>query len=138
MRILQYLAEHFCANPACGAYSYIVHGWMHPDHPAFNINLLEKKEGVVNYWFHQVASARHATSNPFSVLDNLFYHNFIALVMEELALKQPELIGREEELSKLKERLNNAIAGKGSAIFISGEAGIGKTRLVSEVRAPQG
>lgn len=53
--------------------------------------------------------------------------------MTELALQQPELIGRAEELNKLKQSLDNAIAGKGSTIFISGEAGIGKTRLVSEL-----
>ncbi|MCK5310048.1 MAG: AAA family ATPase, partial [Thermoplasmata archaeon] len=53
--------------------------------------------------------------------------------MEELALHQPELIGRDEELNKLKQSLDNAIAGNGSTVFIAGEAGIGKTRLVSEI-----
>ncbi|MCK4757649.1 MAG: tetratricopeptide repeat protein [Thermoplasmata archaeon] len=52
--------------------------------------------------------------------------------MEELALQQPELIGREEEFNKLKHSLENAIDGKGSTILISGEAGIGKTRIVEE------
>ncbi len=33
----------------------------------------------------------------------------------------------------MKKSLDNAIAGKGSTIFIDGEAGIGKTRLVSEL-----
>ncbi len=53
--------------------------------------------------------------------------------MEESTLQQPELIGREEELNNLKQYLDHAIAGKGSTIFIAGEAGIGKTRLVSEL-----
>jgi predicted ATPase len=53
--------------------------------------------------------------------------------LEEFALQQPELIGRETELSKLKQALAYAITGKGSTIFIAGEAGIGKTRLVSEL-----
>ena len=53
--------------------------------------------------------------------------------MKELAIHQPDLIGREAELSKLKQSLANAIAGKGSTLFIAGEAGIGKTRLVSEL-----
>lgn len=53
--------------------------------------------------------------------------------MEEFEFKQPALIGRGEELSRLKATLDNAIAGKGSTIFIAGEAGIGKTRLVSEL-----
>ncbi len=53
--------------------------------------------------------------------------------MEESALRQPELIGREAELSQLKQALDNAVSGKGSTIFIAGETGIGKTRLVSEL-----
>lgn len=54
--------------------------------------------------------------------------------MDKLELGQPELIGREEELSKLKSTLNNAVDGKGSTIFLSGEAGIGKTMLVDAFR----
>jgi tetratricopeptide (TPR) repeat protein len=53
--------------------------------------------------------------------------------MEELALQQPELVGREEELNTLKRSLDNAIDGKGSTVFIAGEAGIGKTRMVNEL-----
>ncbi|MCK5037884.1 MAG: tetratricopeptide repeat protein [Thermoplasmata archaeon] len=54
--------------------------------------------------------------------------------MEELVLQQTELIGRDEKLFKLKDSLDNAIIGKGSMVFIAGEAGIGKTRLVSELK----
>ncbi len=54
--------------------------------------------------------------------------------MEELALQQPELIGRENELNKLKHSLDNAIDGSGSALLLSGEAGIGKTWLAEEFR----
>lgn len=54
--------------------------------------------------------------------------------MEGLALRQPELVGREEELDKLSQSLDNAISGKGSTVLIAGEAGIGKTRLVSELK----
>jgi len=53
--------------------------------------------------------------------------------MEELKLRQPKLIGREDELNKLKQNLKNAIEGNGSLTLISGEAGIGKTRIVSEL-----
>ena len=52
--------------------------------------------------------------------------------MEELRPQQIELIGREEELNLLKGNLEDAIIGKGSTILISGEAGVGKTRLVDE------
>lgn len=46
---------------------------------------------------------------------------------------QPEMIGRESELEKLREYLDCATEGKGKTVFISGEAGVGKTRLVSEL-----
>ncbi len=56
--------------------------------------------------------------------------------MEEKTLDitfQPELIGREKELEILVDRFEQAERGLGSTVFISGEAGIGKTRLVSEL-----
>ena len=54
--------------------------------------------------------------------------------MEGPALNDPELIGRSDELDRLTNALNDAIEGKGSTIFIGGEAGIGKTRLVNELK----
>ncbi|MEM2900735.1 MAG: ATP-binding protein, partial [Thermoplasmata archaeon] len=49
-------------------------------------------------------------------------------------LNKPALIGREKELSQLKEMLDSMLAGHGGLVFISGEAGIGKTRLIFELR----
>ncbi len=47
-------------------------------------------------------------------------------------LVQPVLVGREKELGELRRHLEMAIEGKGKTVFISAEAGIGKTRLVQE------
>ena len=44
------------------------------------------------------------------------------------------LVGRQEELSALRGALQEMTAGKGSVAVISGEAGLGKTRLVQECR----
>jgi ATP/maltotriose-dependent transcriptional regulator MalT len=44
-------------------------------------------------------------------------------------------VGRAPELKRLGDALSAAAAGRGSSILISGDAGIGKTRLVSEVAA---
>jgi predicted ATPase len=44
----------------------------------------------------------------------------------------PELIGREEEMEILISALQKAAEGRGSMILIEGEAGIGKTHLLSE------
>jgi tetratricopeptide (TPR) repeat protein len=53
--------------------------------------------------------------------------------MEELDF-HPEMIGRENELDEIQRYLDGARQGKGSTIFISGEAGIGKTRLTTELK----
>ncbi len=47
-------------------------------------------------------------------------------------LLQPVLVGREREIGELRRHLEMAIEGKGRTVFISAEAGIGKTRLVQE------
>ncbi len=43
------------------------------------------------------------------------------------------IVGRDRERAQLRQCLDNAIAGHGSLVLISGEAGIGKTTLVSEL-----
>jgi predicted ATPase len=47
-------------------------------------------------------------------------------------LAEPVLVGREKELEKLQEFLSSTISGKGKTVFVSGEAGSGKTRLIKE------
>jgi tetratricopeptide (TPR) repeat protein len=47
-------------------------------------------------------------------------------------LAEPILVGRERELAELMCCLDLAIQGKGKTVFVSGEAGAGKTRLVNE------
>jgi len=45
---------------------------------------------------------------------------------------EPAFIGRELELKELKQYLDSVVQGKGTTVFISGEAGSGKTRLTNE------
>ncbi|MHC4341830.1 MAG: serine/threonine-protein kinase [Planctomycetota bacterium] len=52
---------------------------------------------------------------------------------EVLAPAQP-LVGRRSELASLKELLTQAAEGKGATVLLTGEAGIGKTRLMQELR----
>jgi DNA-binding CsgD family transcriptional regulator len=47
----------------------------------------------------------------------------------------PELVGREAELALLEPRLRAAFDGDGQVLLLSGEPGIGKTRLAQEVTA---
>jgi tetratricopeptide (TPR) repeat protein len=50
-----------------------------------------------------------------------------------VALNQPEMVGRWEELADLKAKLDAVLLNTGSMVLIAGEAGIGKTRLVTEL-----
>jgi predicted ATPase len=47
-------------------------------------------------------------------------------------LAEPVLVSRECKLEDLNALLNLAIEGKGNTVFVSGEAGIEKTRLANE------
>ncbi len=48
---------------------------------------------------------------------------------------QSPLVGREAEMSRLGVWLREAVAGQGRLVLISGEAGVGKTRLTQEFTA---
>jgi predicted ATPase len=52
-----------------------------------------------------------------------------------VAAKEVPLVDRAEEMSILKEAVYKAVHGEGGLIFVHGEAGIGKTRLIREVSA---
>jgi tetratricopeptide (TPR) repeat protein/KaiC/GvpD/RAD55 family RecA-like ATPase len=52
-----------------------------------------------------------------------------------IATKEVPLVDRVEEMNALKEAVYRAVHGEGGLVFIHGEAGIGKTRLVRELGA---
>ncbi|MGD0645203.1 MAG: AAA family ATPase [Candidatus Bathyarchaeia archaeon] len=54
------------------------------------------------------------------------------MILTSGVLAEPILAGRERELGELQSLLNLAVEGKGTTVFISGEAGTGKTRLIKE------
>jgi len=47
-------------------------------------------------------------------------------------MRSPEFIGRPAELAAVRQLVDAAAAGSGSALLVTGEAGIGKTRLLEE------
>jgi class 3 adenylate cyclase/tetratricopeptide (TPR) repeat protein len=44
------------------------------------------------------------------------------------------LVGRDRQLALLKDRVEESLLGSGEVVFVSGEAGIGKSRLMLELR----
>ena len=52
-------------------------------------------------------------------------------------VSSPTFVGRREELGALADAVSEAAAGSESVVLISGEPGIGKSRLISEFAAPR-
>ncbi len=50
-------------------------------------------------------------------------------------LQAAQLVGRDEELALLSELLVQTVNGQGSALLVAGESGVGKSRLLDELRA---
>ena len=57
----------------------------------------------------------------------------LASQLERIEYSLPKLVGREKELLRLEEIARKTLEGSGKAVLISGEAGIGKTRLAKEL-----
>lgn len=51
---------------------------------------------------------------------------------KSVVLAEPVLAGREREFEELQRHLDLALEGNGATVFVSGEAGSGKTRLANE------
>ena len=48
-------------------------------------------------------------------------------------VQSPVLVGRDEHLEEAERRLVDAASGRGRTLLITGEAGIGKTRLLGAI-----
>src|SRR5262249_59280695 len=48
---------------------------------------------------------------------------------------EPPLVGRQPNVARLRKELDEALAGRGRVVVLIGEAGAGKSRLVSELTA---
>ncbi|MCI0714020.1 MAG: tetratricopeptide repeat protein [Chloroflexi bacterium] len=55
-------------------------------------------------------------------------------ISQESYLRSARLVGRSEELSRLEDLLSKTINGVGSVWLIGGESGVGKSRLLDELR----
>jgi tetratricopeptide (TPR) repeat protein len=55
--------------------------------------------------------------------------------IRESYLRSARFVGREEELGQLTDALRQAVVGHGSAWLVGGESGVGKSRLLEELRS---
>ena len=74
------------------------------------------------------------------VLAALADHTGQALAVETAAtresfLQAAELVGRDAELARLASMLGDATEGRGGGALVGGESGVGKSRLIDELRA---
>ena len=54
--------------------------------------------------------------------------------IRESYMQAAKFVGRQAEMAQLKQALEKAASGSGSAWLLSGESGVGKSRLISELR----
>ena len=71
-------------------------------------------------------------NNPLSVFTLTGKRRHRAVRLQEPTYALP-MVGRENELASISERLTRTLTGQGQVLGIVGEAGIGKSRLVAEV-----
>lgn len=57
-----------------------------------------------------------------------------SVAIRESFLQAARFVGRERELQQLSESLNQAIEGQGNTWLVGGESGVGKSRLLNELR----
>lgn len=81
----------------------------------------------------------HRYRNAWSVLEDLQYVTGKTYLVETTAQKRgylysSKLVGREKEIARFKRHLRRLIQGQSTSLFIGAPAGIGKTRLLKEMK----
>jgi predicted ATPase len=60
-------------------------------------------------------------------------HTFPSAARDHMEILTLDMVDREKEYQKLSQAYFRSISGRGTTVFIQGEAGIGKTRLIEEL-----
>jgi class 3 adenylate cyclase/tetratricopeptide (TPR) repeat protein len=86
------------------------------------------------------AAQSHFTFKPYKAKDQPFpvYQLISERTVESGASHKvqvfSEMVGRDQELARLESQIHKAVKGKGSVVNVFGEPGIGKSRLLAELR----
>ena len=101
------------------------------------MNADEMVKGVVGRMLAKAPEDRYGdASEIINVLRGLSGHRIRVetAAMRESFLQAATFVGREAEMSQLWEMLTDALSGSGRACLIAGESGVGKSRLLEELR----
>jgi tetratricopeptide (TPR) repeat protein len=91
----------------------------------------EKRYQTAEELRSDLESLREGTATP-SVLGKAGLPGFLVETEAAVPEKRPIFVAREHELGQLGKWLNSSLAGKGQVVFVTGEAGSGKTALLQE------
>lgn len=106
-----------------------------PDIAALDID--EQLALVIEQLLQKTPDARYQTANDVIAALNAVSENPIPIetaATRESYLQAARLVGRSEELDQISAALTQAIKGAGSMWLVGGENGVGKSRLVDELR----
>ena len=102
--------------------------------------LMDDRAGALQVYYACATTIRRELGVEPSQEIQSFYQRLVgaeqsaqAQFREEKAPEQMRLVGRKQEWSRLKEAWGSVQKGKAALVLILGEAGIGKTRLASEL-----
>ena len=82
---------------------------------------------------HFIFQPYKAKNQPFPVYQ-LISERTVELGASHKVQAFSEMVGRDQELTRLESQIHKAVKGKGSVVNVFGEPGIGKSRLLAELR----
>jgi predicted ATPase/class 3 adenylate cyclase len=109
--------------------------------PPDTILLSDKTHELIRHKFHCLDFGRKKLKGfrePMPVSQVVGQRPLTLLFDARKAIGLTPFVGREAEVALLRERWRQTVAGNGQSVLISGEPGIGKSRLCSELRSSIG
>ncbi|HEY3097966.1 MAG TPA: AAA family ATPase [Methylomirabilota bacterium] len=97
--------------------------------------LRTEPEAETKALYHEILRGRHVMPERPTRAEPPATAKPLVALTEPPAAWEPPLVGRHRDLARLREALDRALGGRGQLVVLIGEAGAGKSRLVSELAA---
>jgi DNA-binding SARP family transcriptional activator len=88
---------------------------------------------MLDSYIAEVAATNSQLALPATLLRRRVEQEFVPQAAPKFITTEPDCVGREREMTVLTQLLSTTRAGRGDCCLLTGEPGIGKTRLSSEV-----